>query len=1721
MTGSAVLSLYPLPQGNITVNSPVCTAQSNVQLTWSNTSTVTNNYSIVYSNSFNSVTATATGAVSGTAFTANPANPTSNTTYTVISVTDGNGCVRTSGFTTGSATTTVYSNAAVTISANPASPICASTTTQLTATVSGTGSSLTWYTGANATGNNLGTANPLTAGGATTYYAHVVGTCNTVDVPITIAIQTTAPSITAPSAITLNTSPNNSCKAPGTFSAPTVSDNCSGEVIGLMNPLPALSNLKLWVKGDAGVVLDANGKVAQWMDLSGNGNNFVQTTFASRATKIAADASFNGLPAIAFTTSQLMDCVNNIDGGASNSNYTIFTVSRLTGTTNARLISSASTNWLMGYHGGLQDRYYDNVWIDNGTTANTVAHMYTVACAGTTANGANFYDYGNLLATGTAVNPNGPGQIELNGWSNGSEVSTGEVAEVIYYNTVLTTVQRQIVEGYIGVKYNLTVPLASLQAYETYAAGANTVNFLASDQSGNTAAATSTATVTAYPGPIVTASSGTICSQATSFITSGMAPAGQSAVCNGVSDWINISGSPLAAAGDAISGPNPVPIGSNWTLEEWINFPLSTNPGYNPGSDWNTLFRGLYNHHIIVARNSAASLTLGVWCNSGCSGTGGTGFNGCGFNLAQLSNGWHHVAAVGTGGKTYFYIDGVYVGFSIVQATDALVSVGNYPGNLPGGTGGGQETGQFDEVKIYNTALSQDAISNSMTQGATSANDPNWSSLVAYYKLDNNGTDSKAGAYPATAMNSATWTTPPAFYTYNWSNTGGATFAPAASTTSESVTISGAASGNLSVYASANGCNSLTTTTPITVVPVPVVSNQTATVCGNSANGTFTVTPTSSQPSTTYTWASPVISPASSITGGSAQATGQTSISQTLVNTTNAAATATYTVTPTAGGCPGNTFTVTVTVNPVPAITAMTATTCNNISFTATPVTVTNGIVPASTTYSWSAPSVTGGMTGGAASSGSPTSITGNLTNPTSTAQTATYTVTPFSSASLGTCQGATFTVTVTVNPTPVVTNPGTASTCSGVGPNITLTANTSSTYAWTLGTNTGAITGATASSGASINQALTNPSHTVAGSIVYNVTPTALTCVGSAYPITVTVNPAPAVTTANTASICSGTATNIALTAGIASNFTWTLGTNTGSITTPAAGSGSTIAQTLTNPSSTTNGSIVYNVVPTDVTNSCVGASYPITVTVTPSPVVTTANTATICTGSSPSISLTSSVGSTFTWTIGTITGSVTGASGGSGSTISGQTLTNSGTSAGVVPYIVVPTSTTNSCPGNPYTINVTVNSGTAITSITANPVSPICASTTTQITANYSGTGASLAWYTGANATGNSLGTANPLTVGGATTYYAHVIGTCNTATDASITIALETTAPSITAPAAITLNTSPNNSCSGAGVFGAPTVSDNCAGEAVGTINSLPLASNLKLWVKADAGVVSDINGNVAQWMDLSGNGNNFVQSTFGSRPKKVASVLNGNPVIRFVTTNSGSAAASQYLTVTNAITSTSFTIFTISKMDAASQSRLIGSTNINWLLGYWGTYTNEMYANGWDWEPNNTSDVNTHMYTAVCNASNLSFYDYGSAFVLNSTAGISPPGFLSLGGGNGGLGEFSNGDVAEVIVYNTALTTAQRQIVEGYLAYKYNLTVPMASMQAFQTYAAGTNTVNFEAFDQSANNATATSTSTVTAYPGPTVTASSGYYLFSGYFFYYFRYGARRQLSEFGQ
>lgn len=123
----------------------------------------------------------------------------------------------------------------------------------------------------------------------------------------------------------------------------------------------------------------------------------------------------------------------------------------------------------------------------------------------------------------------------------------------------------------------------------------------------------------------------------------------------------------------------------------------------------------------------------------------------------------------------------------------------------------------------------------------------------------------------------------------------------------------------------------------------------------------------------------------------------------------------------------------------------------------------------------------------------------------------------------------------------------------------------------------------------------------------------------------------------------------------------------------------------------------VEYFVRPRNSGTGCVGdPAIPVRVTVNPEPQVAPAS-ETICSGDSPTITLTTSpliVGSTFTWTVKTITGLISGAANGTGATIT-NILVNNDVTAGSVTYEVRATGSAGAggCLGPPTDITITVN--------------------------------------------------------------------------------------------------------------------------------------------------------------------------------------------------------------------------------------------------------------------------------------------------------------------------------------------------------------------------------------------------------------------------------------------
>jgi len=192
-------------------------------------------------------------------------------------------------------------------------------------------------------------------------------------------------------------------------------------------------------------------QVSQWRDKSGS--DYHMTPKSAGPVRRTA---LNSKKVLRFTTSQTIG--NNTINLSASAN-TVFAVTRLTGTTNGRVLTcnldASGNNWLLGHHGGTVNDYYAEGWVyDSATSADTTWRIFMGNWSGSSTDLANFYSNGTALATNNTQASQGPNKIGINYYSN--ETSTCEAAEIIVYNRVLSTQERQLIHTYLGLKWGIS-----------------------------------------------------------------------------------------------------------------------------------------------------------------------------------------------------------------------------------------------------------------------------------------------------------------------------------------------------------------------------------------------------------------------------------------------------------------------------------------------------------------------------------------------------------------------------------------------------------------------------------------------------------------------------------------------------------------------------------------------------------------------------------------------------------------------------------------------------------------------------------------------------------------------------------------------------------------------------------------------------------------------------------------------------------------------------------------------------------------------------------------------------------------------------------------------------------------------------------------------------------------------------------------------------------------
>ena len=564
--------------------------------------------------------------------------------------------------------------------------------------------------------------------------------------------------------------------------------------------------------------------------------------------------------------------------------------------------------------------------------------------------------------------------------------------------------------------------------------------------------------------------------------------------------------------------------------------------------------------------------------------------------------------------------------------------------------------------------------------------------------------------------------------TYAWSFPSGSPISSAVQTPD---LIKYSSAGNFIITLSVtNECGTSTDSKPLVVNPTPKITPKPDTTfcAGQSVLATVF---TSSINGTVYSWTN-------SNTGIGLSSTSSTGNlpAFTATNATNLPITSTIIVTPTFNGCVGVKATFTITVNPLPAVIApVNQTVCKGAPTAAINFTGSN---VASTVYDWTNSNTSIGL--GASGTGNIASFIG--LNTTNAPITATITVTPNFTNAGKTCPGTARTFTITINPTPTVTNPADQTLCNGSSTaaiNFTGSGVAGTTYSW-INNNTAIGLAASGSTNIGSFTATNSGSSPITATIT--VTPgytfNNVACSGLSETFTITVNPAPLVSfSAVNQAICSGGSSAAILLSSVTPNvnISWS-STPPAGITGVTPTSGTTSIPTFTLTISTTS-FITVNFVAVAATagaTACPGASSTYSIVVNPIPVVTQPGNTVVCNGSSTAaINFASNVsGSTYTWTSDNTSIGLEASGNGNINTFS---ATNSGNTPVVATITVTPRFVNGSatCTGLPKTFTITVNP----TPTVLQPASQVVCNGAATTLISFGGSGVSGTTYSWTNTT------------------------------------------------------------------------------------------------------------------------------------------------------------------------------------------------------------------------------------------------------------------------------------------------------------------------------------------------------------------------------------------------
>ena len=224
-----------------------------------------------------------------------------------------------------------------------------------------------------------------------------------------------------------------------------------------------IAGCELWLDAEQGVYKDAgttlaanNETVQQWNDQSGNGNHVSQSTAVNRPTyktsgiNSKASIDFDGIGDFMDSTTPVVSAPNTV--------FAVF--NQTTNTINGGVVWDSDSGDRHNFFWRNSSGFYEAAAVNaEVTTISTLtadyiaAVVYNGASSSIHMNGADVGD-GSVDLGSNSLNGITVGALRSNitGW-----YMDGQIAELVVYNSVLSTADRQAVETYLADKWGITL----------------------------------------------------------------------------------------------------------------------------------------------------------------------------------------------------------------------------------------------------------------------------------------------------------------------------------------------------------------------------------------------------------------------------------------------------------------------------------------------------------------------------------------------------------------------------------------------------------------------------------------------------------------------------------------------------------------------------------------------------------------------------------------------------------------------------------------------------------------------------------------------------------------------------------------------------------------------------------------------------------------------------------------------------------------------------------------------------------------------------------------------------------------------------------------------------------------------------------------------------------------------------------------------------------------